>query len=203
MARGRKSSYINKLTSKDQVFLKSLRDVGYLSQRHIKEEITLADKRLLNYMRDGYIEKCGYINRQTKESEFVYRLTSKGRTLAETQLNYRDFYKSSSARHDLALADKYFSLSEADRATWRTETEMRKQFKQRIEQLHQRGQHARAFTLDEALKKREISIPDGAYVRDGQIYTVEIVTAAYGTAELAAKEAFIAEAGYKYETIKI
>jgi len=203
VARGRKSQYINKLTSKDQAFLKSLRCVGYLNQNHIKNHVGLTDKRVQNFERDGYVERCAYLNRQTKEMEHVWRLTDKGKELASTQMNLSNFYRSSSARHDLALADKYFSLPEADREHWLTEGDLRDMLKERIEKLQEQGELARADQLREMLQDRTISVPDGACVKGEQIFAYEIVTNSYGEAELQAKQEYVQEMGIAYETIKI
>lgn len=203
MGRGRKKQYINKLTTKDRDLLKAFRNVGYLNQRHIKQEIGLSDNRLLNFKRDGYIEQCAYLNRQTKEMEHVYRLTDKGKKLVSTQMNLDNFYKSSSARHDLALADKYFSLSNADRENWLTESDLRDRFNEHIEKLQDQGEIERAEQLREMLQERTINVPDGAFMKEGQIMFVEIVTNSYGTAELQAKQEFVQEMGVNYETIKI
>lgn len=203
MTRGRKASYINKLTSKDQNLLQAFRNVGYLSKRHVKEDIGLADKRILNFQRDGYVERCAYYNRQTKEAEHIYRLTDKGKELCSTQLNIANFYKSSSARHDLALADKYFSFRQEERMTWMTEADLRDQFHQHIEALLERGEYIRAYDLQEGLQERIISVPDGACVKGGDVISIEVVTSSYGTVELNAKEFFVQEMGFNYETIKI
>lgn len=169
----------------------------------MKEEIGLADKRLLNFQRDGYVERCAYFNRKTKVSEHIYRLTDKGKELCSTQLNINNFYKSSSARHDLALADKYFSFSPEERTTWFTEADLRNQFHQHIETLQDRGENVRVEDLRNMLQERLISVPDGAVMKDGHVMSVEVVTNSYGTAELHSKELFVQEMGFNYEDIKI
>nr|WP_027415040.1 hypothetical protein [Aneurinibacillus terranovensis] len=203
MGRGRKSNYINKLTNKDQNFLKALRNVGYLNQNHIKEHIGLTDKRVVNYERDGLIERCAYLNRETKEMEHIWRLTDKGRDLTSTQMNLDNFYKSSSARHDLGLADKYFSLSQSDRDHWLTEADLRDRLYEQIENLQEQREIARAEELREMLQERMISPPDGGCMRGEHMVTFEIITSSYGPAELAAKDEYVQEMGVQYETIKI
>lgn len=201
--RGRKSAYINKLTTKDRNLLKALKNVGYLTQQHVKEEIGLSDKRLLNFQRDNYVERCAFYNKKTKEAEHIYRLTDRGKTLCETQLGLENFYKSVSARHDLGLADQYFNLSIEERESWRTEGDLRNELQNHIENLRNVGEIGRSEELKEMMQERTISVPDGGYMKDGQVVTVEVVTSSYGLVELAAKESYVEEMGFGYEIIKI
>ena len=202
--RGRKSAYINKLTTKDENLLKALKNVGYLTQQHVKDEIGLSDKRLLNFQRDNYVEKCAYYNKKTKDMEHIYRLTNRGKTLCETQLGLVNFYKSASARHDLCVANTYFSFSVEDREKWHTEGDMRHIMHQHADRIEKEGDVVRADELRAMLKDGTMSVPDaGIIMKDGRFVAIEVITSSYGTAELAAKEAYVEEMGFSYQTIKI
>ncbi|MFJ5772545.1 hypothetical protein [Psychrobacillus sp. NPDC093180] len=201
--RGRKSAYIVKLTSKDQNLLKALKNVGYLTQQHVQSEIGLSAKRLLNFQRDNYIEKCAFYNKETKEAEHIYRLTDRGKTLCQTQLNLDNFYKSASARHDLGVANTYFSFSTEDREKWKTEGDMRNIMHQHIERVENEGDVARADELRAMLRNGTMSVPDAGILKDGRFVAIEVITSSYGLVELAAKEAYVEEMGFEYKTIKI
>lgn len=201
--RGRKSAYIQKLTTKDRNLLIALKNVGYLTQQHVRSEIGLSAKRLLNFQRDNYIEKCAFYNKETKEAEHIYRLTNRGKTLCETQLGIRNFYKSVSARHDLVVADTYFSYSVGEREDWHTEADMRHIVHQHIERVENEGDVVRADELRAMLKDGRMSVPDAGIVKGEQFIAIEVITSSYGTAELAAKEAYVEEMGFEYKTIKI
>lgn len=177
--------------------------MGYLTQQHVKDEIGLSDKRLLNFQRDNYLEKCAYYNKKTKEAEHIYRLTARGKTLCETQLDLTNFYKSVSARHDLVVADTYFSFSVDEREKWHTEGDMRNIIHQHIDRIENEGDVVRADELREMLKDGRMSVPDAGIVKDGRFIAIEVITSSYGTAELQAKEAYVEEMGFIYETIKI
>ncbi len=76
-------------------------------------------------MRDKYIERCSVFNITSRTMDEVYRLSAKGQELCRSQLALDHFYRSNSVAHDLSLADRYFSLSEAERSTWITESQFR------------------------------------------------------------------------------
>lgn len=120
-----------------------------------------------------------------------------------TQLNLDNFYKSSSARHDLVVADTYFSFPVEERESWHTEGDMRQIIHQHEERLENEGDISRAEEIRKMLKDGTMSVPDAGVMRDGQLVAIEIITSSYGTAELAAKEAYVQELGFGYETIKI
>ncbi|MEK4715918.1 hypothetical protein [Sporosarcina sp. FSL K6-5500] len=191
MARGQKKQYVKKLTTKDEEMLRAFRNCGRLSSKHLKSELTMADKRVLNFQRDGYLEHGRLLNPKTREMESVFQLTDKGRGLVDAQLNLSHFYKSVGGRHDLAVADKYFSLNQEEQHSWRTEGELREVFQARLEEL------------GGTYQAKEVSATDGAYVaRDGRTILFEVVTRNYGKAEIQAKENFATLLGLELEISK-
>lgn len=180
--------------------LRAFRNCGLLSYKHLKENLTMADRRILNFQRDGYIEKAHLLNSKTKEMEPVFRLTEKGRNLVESQLNLQHCYLSASGRHDIAIAEKYFSLSEVEQVSWKTEGELR-------EIIHSRAEASgriQSIRLQDAYQNKKISTTDAAYrSKDGRLVAVEVVTRNYSNAEIQAKETFAQILDMDFEVIKI
>lgn len=204
MGRGRKKQYIKKLTNKDQKMLQAFRSVGYMNEKHLKGNLSQANKRILNFQRDGYIEKCSVYRNHTRSMQTVYRLTEKGKELVQTQLNLKNFYRSCSSRHDLAVADRYFKSTEEQRSNWLTEQDWKDRMEDHIQSLYNQGEITRASELQDRLQERSISYPDGGYTSEtGQVIAIEVITKNYKEAEIKAKEEFVEELKADYEYVKI
>ncbi len=170
----------------------------------MKEHCKIVDSRIKNYVRDGYVEKILYKN--GKAIKEAYTLTRKGRELAERQWNIRDHYhaQTKSPYHDLALSDKYFSLSEQVRDTWRTESQVREQFLEKLQELRDQGDEQRANMYYDMLQSNVISMPDAVYTNEkGVEVAYECITGSYGRSEMLAKETTIEIMNYSYETTRI
>ena len=199
----RKSHYISKLTSKDTDMLKAFSRVGYLSPNQLKGNLGIADRRVTNFGRDGYIEKVPFMDKRSRNAVFAYRLTDKGKTLCSNQLQIESFYRSSSAIHDLALADKYFTVEKDLRDNWITESQWRIRFEEYLNDLHNKDCD-RWEELYEQLKEGLISPPDGGYVsREGIEIALEVVTSSYGETELQSKENFVQTLEVEYDQIRV
>ncbi|QGQ93791.1 hypothetical protein EHS13_02160 [Paenibacillus psychroresistens] len=203
MARGRKSNYINKLTSKDQAMLRAFRNCGFLQKSHLQDKLGLSDRRIENFIRDQYIEKCVVDNNKTKEAEYVYRLSKKGQELCKNHLNLSNFYASQSVRHDNALAKKYFEMSSEQQLSWLTERDWRDRFEAKISDLRFQGKDQRADELISLYKRNLLSLPDGGYSNGESIVAVEVTTSSYGNEEIQAKENFTQIMNAKFHEIKI
>lgn len=204
MGRGRKKQYIKKLTTKDSRMLQAFRSVGYMNEKHLKDDLSQADKRIKNFERDGYIEKCSVYRHDKRSMESVYRLTGKGKELASTQLNLKNFYRSCSSRHDLAVADRYFRASEEQRSNWLTEQDWKDRMEDHIQSLYNRGEITRASQLQDRLQEHSLSYTDGGYVTEsGRVVAIEVITKNYSEAEIKAKEEFVQELKAEYESVRI
>lgn len=187
MGRGRKKQYIKTLTSKDKEMLRAFRNCGRLSDSHLKNDLLMADRRVVNFQRDGYVEKARLLNPKTREMDAVYQLTEKGRSAVESHLNLTHCYLSNSGHHDLGVADKYFSLAEDRRSSWQTESELRETYQERYGDLPD-----------------NFSATDGAYLAsDGRFISFEVVTRNYSQVEIQAKENFAAALGMQLEMTRI
>lgn len=194
--RGRKSSYINTLTTKDRRMLTAFRNVGYIKQSDLKEELEQSDNRIRNFCRNDYLEKCSYLNVHTHETFHVYRLTPAGKKYCEKQLGMTNFYRSSSAEHDLSVSEHYFELSAKEQDSWLTETDLRQELLRRNPD--------RFEELQTEIQNHEISSLDGGYINDEscEFVGVEVITRGYDSADIEAKVKFARELNIEFERIK-
>ncbi|MFY4781555.1 hypothetical protein ACOTVE_09085 [Campylobacter jejuni] len=177
--------------------LSAFRACGYIKHSQLREELNIANTRIKNFVRDGYLEKCSYLNVHTHESFDVYRLSDDGRKFCNSQLNMTNFYRSSSAEHDLHVSDRYFSLSVIERDSWRTEADLRDDLRERYPD--------RLDELQQMLEEKRISSSDGAYTEEssGSTLAVEIVTRNYNDQEVEAKQEFARELNVSLDIEKV
>ena len=90
----------------------------------------------------------------------VFRLTAAGRDLCRHELCMTHLYSAQNLAHDLAISDRYFSLTPEERDTWKTESECRDIFAEHIRQLRDQGEEARADELWNKLQEGLLSMPD-------------------------------------------
>ncbi|WP_248928959.1 hypothetical protein [Paenibacillus hamazuiensis] len=200
MAR-RKKPYISQFFNRDRLAFSALARVGHVSHEHL-QKCGLADRRIKNLISDGYIEKVAY--KQGNQIKECYKLTRIGRETASRTFALNQAYHAQSPIHDVALANKYFSLSEETRNNWKTEAQVRDDFIERINAMRGEGKEAEAKLYEDMLDKKLISMPDCVYVDEkGNEVAYEIVTSSYGQEELRAKEALVEIMNYKYETTRV
>lgn len=118
----------------------------------------------------------------------VYRLSKAGREFCRKELSL-SLYNAQNPAHDLALANRYFSLTQTERDTWRTEGQSREDIWEQIRLLREQGEEERAGELWDKLRENRFSMPDAVYTRDnGVSVAFEVTTGSYGSEEIAAKE---------------
>lgn len=192
-----KKTYIKNFYYRDKKALMSISKCGHVSKEHLNNFIK--DSRIKNYIRDGYITKEVF-NKPNGNSMEGYKLTKQGRDFIEKQYGFKDHQHAQSLSHDLGIANKYFSLSEGERETWRTETELRREFEEQLNNLRYKD-YERYEILREQLNDREISMPDCVYTTEqGVEVAYEVVTNSYGRAELEAKERYIQITKMEYQS---
>ncbi len=190
MSKGRKTNYIQKLTNKDIDMLKAFARTGYITKDQLKEHLGVVDRRIINFERDKYIEKVSYLDKSTKDSAFVYRLTQKGQSLCYNQLNIESLYRSSSPLHDITFANHYFKIKD-EVVEWITESQWRDRMEDYLIHLKTED-HDRWAEISEMWKNELISPPDGGYVNSqGVEIALEVITSNYGSEEIVAKETFV------------
>lgn len=178
---------ITTIYPRDRNALSALARCGYVTRDQLGE--FLREKRIQSYCKDGLLEKSVYSKPGTRtEDKEVYRLTKAGRELCRRELSL-SIYNAQNPSHDLALADRYFSLSQSERETWRTEGQSREDVWARIRQLRDQGEEERAGELWAKLQGDRLSMPDAVYTKaDGVSVAFEVTTSNYGSEEIAAKE---------------
>lgn len=200
MAR-RSKPLVTQFFNRDRLAFTAMHRVGHVSYDHLLL-CGLADRRIKNLVRDGHLEKVVYkVKGKNKE---CYKLTKSGRETAARLWGINHAYHAQSAIHDLALAEKYFSLSEDLRERWKTETQIRREFEERIYNIREEGKEAEARLYEDMLSKNLISMPDGLYTNSAGIEVgVEILTNSYGIQEIRSKEMYVGITGCQYETIRV
>lgn len=154
-------------------------------------------------MLDKTVEKCTHISK-SGETQEIYRITEQGkhwiREHIET-LSDRKFYSSSSGiLHNLALMERILSLTKAERETMRCESEVRDDFRERMELCREQGDYERYHAMRDGLESGTISMPDLAY---GIETYFEVITSSYGIAEIEAKTECVALLGGRLEMERI
>ena len=179
---------ITTIYPRDRKALSALSRCGYVNREQLSQ--FLRNKRIESYCKDGLIEKSIYSQPGSKASDQeVYRLTSKGRDLCRRELSIDHIYSAQNPAHDLPLTTRYLSLTEHERATWKTETQCRDILLGHIRQLRNQGEEERAGELWEKMREGHISMPDALYTASGGVsMAFEVVTDSYGQAEIEAKE---------------
>lgn len=197
----RSKPYITQFFQRDRLAFTAMSRVGHVTKEHLRS-CGLADSRIKNYLKDGLIEKVAY--KDGNKAGECYKLTRLGREIAERNWSIRDHYHAQSPRHDLSLANKYFSLQDHLRDTWRTETQVRDMFQEKLSQMRDQGEEQLSKMYEDMLNKSLISMPDAVYTNEqGVQVAYEVITNSYGQEEIQAKEAFVAIMKTDYETTRI
>lgn len=192
--------YIKNFYNRDRLALTSMSKCGYCSKQQLNTFI--AEKRITNYIRDGLVNK-EVLNKNNGQQINGYKLTSQGRKLIEKEWGVKNHYIFQSVNHDLGISNKYFSLSDSERETWKTETEIRKEFEEKLEELRN-SDFERYNDINKMMEEKSISVPDCAYIENNIEVYLEIITNSYGQAEIEAKERFIEFMDIKtYETERV
>ncbi len=195
--------HITTFYPRDYSVFSALARCGYVTETQLKEFVR--DKRLLNYQKDGLVSKCLYSRPGDKKQDVVcYQLTDRGKEICRKLIGIDHIYSAASPKHDLALAERYFSLPKQSRETWRTEGDLRESFSEHISLMKAQGDFLRANELEDMLRNHEISMPDAAYTTEsGDEVAFEVITNNYGEAEIQAKEAAAVELGITIEYQKV
>lgn len=188
--------YIKNFYYRDQKALLAVSKCGYVSHTNLKNFV--ADSRIKNYCRDGYIIK-ETVTKPNGEVLEGYKLTKQGRDFVAKEYGFKDHYHAQSLNHDLKLADKYLSLTEQERETWKTETQLRNEFEEKLNQLY-KVDYERYNEIREQLEQGKISMTDCSYISEKGIeIAYEIITNSYGQQEIEAKEKFVEIMKLEYE----
>ncbi|NAS19602.1 hypothetical protein GND98_017520 [Clostridium butyricum] len=153
---------------------------------HVREEYLLrliTANRIKTFIEQKLIDKRKCYNPAHHFTS--YTLTQKGKRFMKNNYNFKNFQHTQSIEHDSIISDKYFELTEKERKSWRTETDI-KLVLEKYSYLRKEG--------------KEYSATDAFYVRsDGKKIGFEVVTSSYTKACIQAKRNCCQLLGLIYE----
>lgn len=171
-----------RIKAKDKHSFRALTKTGYMRREHFKS-LKVNNARIKQYEKEGYIKK------EVQKGQEAFKLTSEGHKFAK-ELGIENHYHTQSFNHDIAIADKYFELTYAERETFKNETEIRLELEQKIEELKEIDID-RAYELEQKLTDKTISCVDCVYTtREGVVTGYEVTTANYTQEQIEAKIEF-------------
>ncbi|WP_268624916.1 hypothetical protein [Paenibacillus alvei] len=193
--------YITQFFERDRLAFTALLRTGHVSLEHLRQ-CGLADSRIKNLIRDGYYEKVVY--KQSGEIKECYKLSKLGRAMGCRLWGLEKPYHAQNPTHDIAIAEKYFSISVECRDQWSTESQIRDKFQGQLNDLRSQGKEEVAKVYEDMLNRGLISMPDALYVDiNGTEIAFEVVTNTYGQDEMRAKETLVEIMNYRYETTRV
>ena len=198
----RRSHYIQSINHRDVDFLNSMRCGGVCTKQQALRFIS--GNRLKNYVLDKTIDKCFFLDKNGQRQE-VYRVSDKGKDWIRTHIDSladRKFYCSNGVEHDLKLMDKIISLTREQRATMRCESEIRDDFRERLQTLLDSRDYERYEQLYNSLQEHSVSMPDLCYGEDADTF-YEVITSNYGEVEVNSKIVAVAAIGGTLEMDRI
>lgn len=192
--------YIRNLYSRDEKAFTAFNKVGNLTKEHLNK-LDISDTRIKNYCRENYIEKVSYSVKNETENRVAYRLTDEGKSVANEKFRLSNFNQSLSVRHNIDVADKYFSLSQSERETVLNEREVRELVQEQINSIEQQQDRDR---YQQMLDEGRMSMPDMVYKSEtGTVIAYETITNNYNETEIRAKEETCEFLKIELETNKI
>lgn len=157
---------------KDKQSLLSIARCAHVREAHLLELITA--NRIKSIVEQKLIDKRKCYNPAHPFTS--YTLTQKGKRFMKNNYNFKNFQHTQSVEHDSLISDKYFELTEKERKTWRTETDINLVL-EKYSYLQKEG--------------KEYSATDAFYIReDGKRIGFEVVTSNYTRANIKAKKIF-------------
>ncbi len=168
-------------TEKDKQALLSIARCAHVREEHLLKLITA--NRIKSLITQKLINKRKCYNPAHPFTS--YTLTQKGKRFIKNNYNFKNFQHTQSIEHDSIISDKYFELTEKERKSWRTETDI-KQVLEKYSYLQK--------------ARKEYSATDAFYIReDGEKVGYEVVTSSYTKASIQAKRNCCELLGLIYE----
>lgn len=163
---------------------------GYICG-HVREEQLLtiiAPNRLKTYKQNGWFKEV-----KSENGERFLKFTKQGRDYVADHLGWNHAYIPKSINHDSILGNKFFSLSEAERESAKSETEVRNELMEKAFFVNEDSQKTEDYIK---FLEEQTSPVDFTYERvdesTGEVETVgfEGVTASYTADDLQMKHNF-------------
>ncbi|WHP40413.1 hypothetical protein QIX46_17890 [Lysinibacillus boronitolerans] len=190
--------YINQ---QDKHLFHAFKSCGVLSQEHIYQYIS--KYRFKNLIKCGYIQSATCFSIVRNCTEYIYFLTNKGKSFTSKYCVLGEFYRSSSAKHDIEVANQYMSLPLEQRLTWHTEKELLNVLKRTLLSYEEKGLWVNAEEIRGLIQSQKISPTDGGYLLNEELKLVEIITTNYTFENVLAKCLFAEAIGCPIDIIKI
>lgn len=166
---------------KDKQALLSIARCAHVREEHLLKIITA--NRIKYFIIQKLIDKRKCYNPAHPFTS--YTLTQKGKRFMKNNYNFKNFQHCQSIEHDSVISDKYFELTEKERKSWRTETDI-KLVLEKYSYMQEEG--------------KEYSATDAFYVRsDGKKIGFEVVTSNYTRASIQDKRNCCELLGLIYE----
>jgi hypothetical protein len=167
-----------KIKDEHKELLKALGRIGVIGYEHTKC-FSGGYKKILDLKKMGLVEQIsGYVSGRKNA---VYILTDKGKNFVRN--NYGVDFKHiksivpSSFPHQLKLADVYFQKSHAERESWKSESTIFREMKEKIK----KG----------VLSEQKLDCPDACYTNSEGVYVaVEVITKNYRKGQIENKRSF-------------
>lgn len=161
---------------KDKQALLSIARCAHVREEHLLKLITA--NRIKSFVEQKLIDKRKCYNPAHPFTS--YTLTQKGKRFMKNNYNFKNFQHTQSVEHDSVISDKYFELTEKERKTWRTETD--------IKQVLEKYSYLKNSSID------------AFYIREtGEKVGYEVVTNSYTKASIQAKKNCCELLGLIYE----
>ena len=186
----------NYIKQQEKNLFHAFKSCGVLTQEHVNQYI--AKSRLKYFVKCGYIQSASHFYTGNCITH-VYFLTAKGKKFAAKYCVSGQFYRSSSATHDIAIANRYMALPLEQRLTWITEKELLDVLNRTSKSFEEGG----FFEETDEIQQQIISPTDGGYICDGQLHLIEVITHNYTFEEVLAKCQFAQALNCRIEIIKI
>lgn len=181
-------SKIKNFYNRDRLALTSISKCGHVRESELKNFI--ADKRISNYVKDNLVTREVF-NKNNGEQLVAYKLTKQGKQLIEREWGVKNHYNAQSINHDLGISNKYFSLTEEQRETWKTETELKQELEERLQEI-KISNYERYEEINKMLEAKLISTPDCSYeIETGIEEIFEVITNSYSEVDIQCKLNFI------------
>lgn len=186
----------NYIRQQEKYLFHAFKSCGVLTQEHVDQYINKS--RLKHFVKSGYIQSALHFH-TNNDTLPVYFLTSKGKRFVAKYCVSGQFYRSSSATHDIAITNRYMALPLEQRLTWITEKELLD-----VRNLTSKSlESGRFFEETDELQQQSISPTDGGYICNGQLQLIEVVTHNYTFEQVLAKCQFAQALNCRIEIIKI
>lgn len=140
---------------------------------------------------EGLIEKVTYVT--GKEVIEAYKLTDSGARYVKKYVYDEAIYRSKSIIHDLAMSDRYYSLTDEERDSVKTESQLRRE----LEVMYSKG------GISEEDYKNASCVDFSYTSQSGEVVGFEVITKNYTKAEILAKQSYCSCVGMTFEGVRV